>query len=103
MSLSLTDLRLMRPRDTVGELLDGGVQQLDHQDEHDRPDQQQTPPGALGDQEGERHREDERGKLLPKAASLRAAATRPFQVLTVARSSRSMMPHSKFGRPSHHR
>ena len=66
MSLTRPICGIDREADAVGKLLDRGVEQLDDQDENHDTDQREPLPGRVGDDEGERNRQDERGQLLAK-------------------------------------
>ncbi len=64
--LDAADLRIDLARDPVGELLDRGVEQFDHQQKQHHADEDGPLPGGVGDDEGERHRHDEHHQLLAK-------------------------------------
>src|SRR6476661_681160 len=58
------DLRIVVGGEPVGQLLDGGIEDLDHQHERHRRDQLDPAHHARADQPGQRHRQRQRKQLL---------------------------------------
>src|SRR5271166_5676822 len=64
--LDAADLYVTFARYPVGELLDGRIQQLDHEHEENHADEGKSFPGFFRHQKSKRHSDNERGQLLTK-------------------------------------
>jgi len=77
--LDPADLGIDREIDAIGQFFDGGVQQLDHEDESNDGDEREALPRLFGNQEGDRYRQHEGYQFLAKSllAARRGAQAMP--------------------------
>ncbi len=86
--LDALEREVMVAADAVGQFLDRGIEQLDDQDDDQRADQCETPAASAVRKKASGTPIASTTNSSRNACSDRAAATRPFQLLRVARQSR---------------